>query len=70
VRNNGEMLKYGSSEIKNNMSIITLAIRNKGDSLKYAGEKFKEDQELVWISKRYFKRIRQIEKCLDLNFTF
>jgi hypothetical protein len=45
-------------------------MKNNVKSLQFAGNELKSDVELVWISMKYFKTIKQMEKCLDVNFTF
>ena len=49
-----------SDELINDKEVVLEAVKQRGYTLEYASDELKNDKELEWISKGYFKFIREI----------
>jgi hypothetical protein len=72
----GECIQFASDELRNNKIMAMHALKNYhlksrlGNCIQHLSEDLKRDIELIWISKRYFKTFREIEKIYNIKFHF
>jgi hypothetical protein len=64
---------FGTSQkgwlsLKNEKEIVILAVSKNIFEMNYVPDNLKEDKEIIWMSKKYFKRIRNLPT--NLNFKF
>jgi hypothetical protein len=69
VKQNGNSLQFASLEFKNNKNLVLTAVKQDQNSLRFANQNLKEDKEIFWVSKKYFKMIKDVN-TFNLYFLF
>ena len=69
VKQDGFLLEFASNELKDDKEVVLEATKQNPCVIYYASEELKEDKEIEWISKKYFKFIKEIP-ANDVVFHF